>query len=195
MHVNIMIPEKFKRLWDKATWHEITIFSNAIEAVTKNYIRNCKEEGGDDRFHVERVFAYELYYQWKDQLKKNDSKLMLNGEITKHYYVLEKHGFPDMVLHGGQNDDNNQFIIGEIKSSRNTIKDSNLKKDMESLRDGINILQFKCGVFIYLGDDSEIFISRLEHILDCFDNKVDGIILFVGINGREDEPNYVVLHI
>lgn len=188
-----MIPENFKRLWDKATWHEITILSNAIEAVTKNYIRNCKEEGGDDRFHVERVFAYELYYQWKELLKKNDSKLILNGEITKHYYVLENYGFPDMVLHGGQNDNNNQFIICEIKSSRNTITQDALKKDMTSLLDGINVLLYKCGVFIYLGGDSDTFVNnRLIPILESFENKVKRKIVFVGLNGYET-PCYKIL--
>jgi len=187
-----MIPEKYKNNWDKATWHEITIFSNSVEAVNKHFIRNCKEEGGDDCFHVERVFAYELYYKWKKLLEANESQLMLNGEITKHYYVLEKYGFPDMVLHGGQNDNKNQFIICEIKSSRNTIADGALKKDMESLRDGINVLSYKCGVFIYLGDDSDAFVSRLTPILDKFENKVNGKILFVGVNGYK-EPYYTVL--
>lgn len=179
-----MIPEIFKQLWDKATWHEITVFSHAIESVTKNYIRNCKEEGGDDCFHVERVFAYELYYYWKKQLKDNNSQLMLNGEITKHYHILEKYGFPDIVLHGGQNDDKNQFIICEIKSSRNTIKDDGLKKDMESLRDGINILQYKCGVFIYLGVDTTYMISRLRIILQEIDFNDRKKIIFVGVDGR-----------
>ena len=183
-----MIPESLKKLghWDDKTWNHIEELSNAIESVPNNYVYNC-DNGGDGRFHVERVFAYELYYRWKRLLFPNEDipqDLLLNAELTKHYHTLEHYGFPDLLLHGGYNVNDKQFIICEIKSSRTDPDEQALEKDMKSLRDGINVLSFKCGVFIYLGVDTTYMISRLRNILQEIDFNDRKKIIFVGVDGR-----------
>lgn len=180
--------------WDNKTWNHIKELSNAIESVPNNYVRNC-DKGGDGRFHVERVFAYELYYRWKRLLYPNEDTpqdLLLNAELTKHYYTLEHYGFPDLLLHGGYNVNDKQFIICEIKSSRIKPDESALEKDMKSLRDGINVLLFKCGVFIYLGTDITDMISRLRNILQNIDFNDKKKIIFVGVDGS-NTPQYDIL--
>ena len=191
-----MIPDSIKMLgsWDNKTWNHIKELSNAIESVPNNYVRNC-DKGGDGRFHVERVFAYELYYRWKRLLYPNEDTpqdLLLNAELTKHYYTLEHYGFPDLLLHGGYNVNDKQFIICEIKSSRIKPDESALEKDMKSLRDGINVLLFKCGVFIYLGTDITDMISRLRNILQNIDFNDKKKIIFVGVDGS-NTPQYDIL--
>lgn len=110
---------------------------------------------------LERVFAYEFYHQWRNILEKNDSNMFLNGEISKRVkddLVNNKETtiFPDMVLHGGQDNDNNQLIACEFKRKDGITKDS-YKLDIICL---VNYLSkkyftmnpFKCGVFILVGD-------------------------------------------
>lgn len=191
-----MIPESFKKLgrWDDRTWNHIVELSNAIESVPNNYVCNC-DKGGDGRFHVERVFAYELYYRWKRILFPTEEipqDLLLNAELTKHYHTLEHYGFPDLLLHGGYNVNDKQFIICEIKSSRTNPDEPALEKDMKSLRDGITVLSFKCGVFIYLGIDVTGMISRLRNILHKIDFNDKKKIILVGIDG-DNLPQYYIL--
>lgn len=186
-----MIPETIRQMhWNDVDWFYIQGLSKAIELVKTKYVRNIE---GDNRFHVERVFAYELYYKWRTLLNEksnNPLEAMLNGELTKHYYVEGKYTFPDMVLHGDYNDRGEplkQLIICEIKSSRNTIEDNALKKDLESLQGGINILGYHCAVFVYLGDDYENMIRKLRN----FDIIESGKVVFIGITGCE--PHYEIL--
>ena len=64
----------------------------------------------DQLIQLERVFAYELYHQWS--LLK-DENLILNGEVDKLWN--KETCYPDLVLHGGQNDPDNNKIVVEIK--------------------------------------------------------------------------------
>lgn len=190
-----MIPERLKDEggWDKITWNYIKGLSEAIESVPKNYICNC-DEGGDNRFHVERVFAYELYYRWKKILYPDEGtpqSILLNAELTKHYYSIGDYNFPDLILHGGYNIHDKQFIIGEIKSSRNAIEDSALEKDMKSLCNGLNILSYKCAVFIYLDIDGSLMITRLRDVLHKIDFNYAKKIIFVCVN--KDNCEYSIL--
>ena len=164
-----MILENYKQqCWSDTDWLYIQGLTKAIEDMSILYIRNNEED--DKRFHVEHVFAYELYHLWKDVLKKeNPNSLMLNGELTKHYYCLE----------------NYQCIICEIKSSRNHVNNDALMKDMKSLKAGIESLGYKCGVFIYLGDDTLCMISKIKQILTMLEFITQKRVLFVGINGEK----------
>ena len=74
---------------------------------------------------------------------------MLNAELTKHYDKLNRYKFPDLVLHGNYANREKQYLICEIKSSRNQIKGNALKKDMESLYGGVIELGYHCGIFIF----------------------------------------------
>lgn len=186
-----MIPENLKNNhWSKTDWIYIQGLSKAIEKVPANYIR----EEGNGKFHLERVFSYELYYNWTKILEKrceNPEKLFLNAELAKHYFEMKEYKFPDMVLHGNYTKCDKQFIICEIKSSRNWPKESSLKKDVESLYRGVKDLKYHCGVFIYLGCHVDGIILRLRSFLHKYEDYEVGRYLFIGVNGKT--PHYEIL--
>lgn len=87
----------------------------ALAQVEKKYLfyadTNANADDRQDQItQLERVFAYELYHQWS--LLK-DENLVLNGEIDKLW--TDQTWYPDLVLHGGQHDPNNNKIVVEIK--------------------------------------------------------------------------------
>ena len=95
--------------------HDVLVLVNAISKVDKQYLSyantNANADGRDDQINqLERVFAYELYFQWS--LLKDDN-LVLNGEIGKIWNT--EHWYPDLVLHGGQDDPENNRVVVEIK--------------------------------------------------------------------------------
>lgn len=93
---------------------DVLTLLQAVANVEKGYLSyadsNANTEDEDIIIQIERVFAYELYHQWS--LLK-DENLILNGEIGKIY--VKDNCYPDLVLHGGQNDPNNNKIVVEIK--------------------------------------------------------------------------------
>ncbi len=93
---------------------DLLLLLQALAHVDKKYLSyadiNANTEDKDQINQLERVFAYELYHQWS--LLKDES-LILNGEIGKFY--VKNNCYPDLVLHGGQNDPNNNKIVVEIK--------------------------------------------------------------------------------
>ena len=190
-----MISEELKHeSWNEEDWHYIKSLSEAIENVHSKFIFINKDVS---QYHLEHIFAYELYYKWKVILKRkggNPQKLLLNGELTKHYCKTSIYRFPDLVLHKDYKNIGNegyQCIICEIKSSRNSIKSKDLKKDINSLYGGITELFYKCGVFIYLGDNTNRMISRLRKIKEELEIDSEKRIIFVGVNGYE--PHYEIL--
>ena len=98
----------------------------------------------DNLLYVERAFAYELYFQWKmnetichTPMYKKQDKFVINAEIRKDFVerVSENSNFcyPDMVLHGGNNSNDN-YIICEIKRKATVNNDKNsLTKDINKL--------------------------------------------------------------
>lgn len=94
---------------------DLLLLLQAIVQVDKRYLSyadtNANADSRADQIdQLERVFAYELYHQWS---KLKDDSLVLNGEIDKIWN--EDVCYPDMVLHGGQNDPYNNKIVVEIK--------------------------------------------------------------------------------
>ena len=93
----------------------LIVLLHAIQNVDGQYLSyadtNANADGRPDEIiQIERVFAYELYYQWSLLKDKN---LILNGEIGKIY--VKDNCYPDLVLHGGQNDPDNNKVVVEIK--------------------------------------------------------------------------------
>ena len=127
---------------------------------------------GDDKeriSYVERAFAYELYFQWKidetvygEPMWKHDDKYCVNAEITKQFVeqICDKKnwGYPDMVLHGGNNSSAN-YIVCEIKRQENIGKmteDINklgflLRNDLHVKKSKIGWTGYKYGIFILTG--------------------------------------------
>lgn len=110
---------------------DMLVLLQAIRNVDKEYLSyadtNANAVNRPDVINqLERVFAYELYYQWS--LLK-DEKLILNGEIGKIWN--DEDWYPDMVLHGGQADPDNNRIVVEIK--RECMVRSNKKAIIDDL--------------------------------------------------------------
>lgn len=171
--------------WNDTDWLYIQGLSKAIDKVPKSYIREKEDKRKFGKFHLERIFSYELYYRWTKMLHKkgeNPENLFLNAELSKHYDDKKECKFPDMVLHGDFTNCNKQFIICEIKSSRNYIKSDYLKKDVESLYRGVKNLGYHCGVFIYIGDGVDSITSRLRSLFQTYENYEEGKYLFIGVN-------------
>lgn len=94
---------------------DLLLLLQAIANVDKRYLSyadtNANADDREDQIiQLERVFAYELYHQWS-QLK--DDCMVLNGEVDKLWNT--ETWYPDMVLHGGQDDPDNNKIVVEIK--------------------------------------------------------------------------------
>lgn len=94
---------------------DVLLLLQAVAQVDKKYLSYADTNANaDDRkdqlIQLERVFAYELYHQWS---RLKDDSLVLNGEIDKLWN--EETCYPDMVLHGGQDDPDNNKIVVEIK--------------------------------------------------------------------------------
>ena len=148
-------------------------------------------EGRKEYFsHLERVFAYELYRQWGNQIELAKDPLVLNAEIKKvingDYYichVIDENGetieqefsvYPDIVLHHSQGDDNSQIMICEIKRAVNSyhcqvseLTGSAIFGDihkilgyMTKLEEGKN--PFKYGVFLVVNGGLSIITSKLK---------------------------------
>lgn len=190
-----MISEDYRQhCWSNTDWLYIQGLSKAIDKVPKSYIREKEGKRKFGKYHLERIFSYELYYRWTKMLNyksENPEKLFLNAELTKHYNDKKECKFPDMVLHGNFTNCDKQFIICEIKSSRNYIKNDSLKKDVESLYKGVKNLCYHCGAFIYIGDSVNNIISRLRSLLYAYENYEKGKYLFIGVNCGK--PHYEIL--
>jgi hypothetical protein len=94
---------------------DILTLLQALGNVEKEYLSyadtNANADDRKDQINqLERVFAYELYHQWAMIKEKN---LFLNGEIGKIW--TDDTWYPDLVLHGGQDDANNNRVVVEIK--------------------------------------------------------------------------------
>lgn len=104
----------------------------------------------------ERVFAYELYHQWRKISEQFDyHDLIINGEIRKDGSILRNAVFaevyPDLILHEQQNNLNQQLLACEIKTSRalsNPQGRRKLKRDLIKLGNYISNLEFRHCVFV-----------------------------------------------
>ena len=163
--------------------------SESIELVSQEYIWDSDNK----KYHIERVFSYELYHKWRQNLKSiesNPENLMLNAELTKHYDDKDNK-FPDMVLHGDYTDHTKQFIICEIKSSRNFVNCDALRKDIKSLSDGIIKLGYHCGAFIYLGGKRSQIHKRIIEIMNELNLPDIGILLIKVIKSRDVKYDFL----
>lgn len=136
-------------------YEEIKFFEDKIE---KNTIR------------AERVFAYELYHQFR-LLMKEDCEYYLNGEIRKSNKVFnwenQSDCYPDLVLHGNQTfiDKESQYFLCEIKMSTNKSLLDDLSKLSQFCKSN---LEFQNYIFLCVGllkDDlqKEIEKSKINY--------------------------------
>lgn len=127
---------------------------------------------------TERVFAYELYHQWACQLC-SQKEWTINAELFKHvgwFYSEDNidtskasNDFPDMVLHKGQNKDE-QMIVCEIKRKNRLHID--IKKDIDRLCLFTKIKapkahndyyqSYKCGIFLCFNAGFDSMADEVE---------------------------------
>ena len=116
-----------------------------------------EERKKEEQFHKERVFAYELYRQWANIIE-NECKesLVLNAELDKiieerispegdreNYEEMRK--YPDLVLHDGQDSDNNQKMVCEIKrNTKSKISSSAIFADLYKIACYMDEEKFHC---------------------------------------------------
>lgn len=101
--------------------HLENLFRAILNIRDEYYKYSLEQLEGSDEYQeqLERVFAYELYHQWsiiQENYNKSVSKehcRVINGEAGKKLNGC--HIYPDMLLHGGQEDIENQEIAIEIK--------------------------------------------------------------------------------
>lgn len=130
----------------------LQILFKAIVEVGKDYYYTINPEKASDETieQLERIFAYELYYNWSIFQKEynnnvlEEKKRIINGEIRKQ--LLDTNKYPDMVLHKGHGDIHHQEIVVEIKRKA-AIKDDNVAQDI------IKISQFMTKGFLSCNAD------------------------------------------
>lgn len=116
--------------------------------------------------YPERVFAYELYHQYRKIMEEKPDEynhVYLNGEQQKSKQVVEnlERCAPDLVLHNCifEVRRNGQFWLCEIKMKGNPEAMSDLEKfyKMESLG-------FKCYIFLYAGVTYKEMVEDIRKI-------------------------------
>ena len=116
--------------------------------------------------YPERVFAYELYHQFRKIMEKNPEKyqgVYLNGEQQKSRQVVEEleKCAPDLVLHDCIYEvrPNGQFWLCEIKMKNNPEAMSDFEKFYR-----MEVLGFKCYIFLYAGVTFEEMAEKIRKI-------------------------------
>ena len=116
--------------------------------------------------YPERVFAYELYHQFRKIMEKKPEKyqgIFLNGEQQKSKQVVEdlEKCAPDLVLHDCIYEvrPDGQFWLCEIKMKDNPKAMSDLEKFYK-----MEVLGFQCYIFLYAGVTFEEMAKEIREI-------------------------------
>lgn len=153
----------------------------AIIRVEEAYCHWAYNNGNQDQ-RIERVFAYELYHQFRQLTywKNNFQNLRFDGEIGKQLndnietcgVTLQNFDFgqrrfsPDLVLHLSQTDrqEINQKVIVELKSRE--VGDRELAKTILKLNHYIRILNFQYATLISVNTDFDELVEQLSTLFD-----------------------------
>lgn len=125
-----------------------------IEVIGKTTDGNTYEQA------AEAAFTAELYYQYKTIITRNDngyySKLILHYDLTKQGFDGQR---PDLVLHKGSDNRDDQRLYIEIKTSRRT---SNYESDFDKLFRAVS----EQNSFGHLGFKNAVFLSAKSNYED-----------------------------
>jgi len=170
--------EAFQQVEQKYySWWSIKHFNGKVENQQINYQR------------IERVFAFELYHQFRKQMEFNSidfTDLLLNAEplknfvyeilATENYLLIDsvnhQHSFiPDLVLHKGQDTvgKENQKLTIEIKAQL----EPDVKKDLSKLLLMSDKFGFEYGVFITINSKQEYITNKIKESFDLNGFKKD----------------------
>lgn len=139
-----------------------------ISYYSSNYLRMGNNVTKSAKQYAERVFAYELYHQFRCIIEAKHamySNLVLNGEIPKTGFeetqLQQSRIDPDLVLHKGQNDcsPENQKLFIEIKTSVNP----DLKKDIAKLKVAVSDrLNYQFGIMICINANLDLVKEQVR---------------------------------
>ena len=182
----------------------VRMLLNAIKLVKPYYIKVENPIIPENYIQVERSFAYELYHQWSRLLEiykglhPKEKKLILSSEIPKGEEDMK---FPDLILHGGQDDISSQILICEIKRTddRNYPSDNDILKDIVKLNrfttsfysKSLNKdIRFKHGAFILINCSAQKFKERIKKLTPaiiegCKDGLEKLSLISVSVSKRE----------
>ena len=177
----------------------------ALEHVNQKYVRWTlgKTTKEDDSFdstannYCERVFAYELYHQFRRLMCDNDRylSLLLNGEQQKdnsHFKhlldVIKKEKIiPDLILHEnmGTHEYGGQVLYVEIKTKDNENVFEDLSKLSGLAKTNLNFFYY---VFIYVDGTKEGLIKKImgDRVKRDY-SKLDDEILCICIKEQKAE--------
>lgn len=164
----------------------INDIAEAIIRVDEKYCHWIYNQRTNPNQMTERVFAYELFHQFRQITNSNPDyfELRFDGEIDKllHGDTVEVCGIkedvnldinstqtyfsPDLVIHHSQNDRTccNQKAIIEIKTGY--VSDSELAKTIIKLNHYIRVLHFQYAVFITVNTDFIRIVEGLKRSLN-----------------------------
>lgn len=122
---------------------------------------------------IERVFAYELYHQYRiiiDSNPKAYKDLVLNGEVRKNGFkdsmICKNHIYPDLVLHKNQTDNTKDYqkLFIEIKSNSFTSKqlENDLNKLFVAVSDRLN---FENAIFVCINQNPTNVLDDLKKLI------------------------------
>lgn len=141
----------------------------AIKLVKSNYECYVTKTSNDEKIikRAERVYAYELYHQYRTLMKKDNIKdCYLNGEIYKDaniFNAIDGHNcYPDLVLHKAFDkiDEESQYFLCEIKMANN----QNLINDLDKLTKlSQSKLNFNYYIFLCVGITKIKFMDKLKN--------------------------------
>ncbi len=162
------------------------LLKQAIRQIDRKYISiecHFPDDNPEIILQTERSFAYELYHHWSCLLEQqgkylSNGVLQLSGEISKNMQLSNGVTFPDMVLHSGQNNTDNQLIVCEIKRKLDTSKQGKQAVQRDFLKlyyylhlepfEGCSGEPYKKAVFIALNCDLK---ELTEYIKELFNGK------------------------
>ncbi|MGI9651975.1 hypothetical protein [Chryseobacterium sp. RLHN22] len=119
----------------------------------------------------ERVFAYELYHQWRivSEIYQYEN-LIINGEIRKDGSIYRENiniVYPDLILHEQQNNMNQQILACEIKTIKaveSTGGSNKVKKDLFKLDNYIKDLNYQICAFIQIKGNIDISEKVIKYL-------------------------------
>lgn len=163
---------------ESLAWKYFDLLYKATKEIPESYIYSINIHKKRVIPQLERVFAYELYHRWSTYANIGDNnevdcnnKVVINAEPSKNI-ISNIHGKrklklvePDLVLHGGQNNYENQLIVCEIKRSEGITTDKIMNDLVKFLfffdKDNFSGHPYEMAVFILIKST----INRLYNLL------------------------------
>lgn len=146
----------------------LDMLEKALQNVERDYMKYDPSGnlGNTTIKRAERVFAYELYHQFRKIMEQRGiNDCFLNGEIRKNCEITEweekKDCYPDLVLHGNPLciDPLTQYFMCEIKMASNRKLLEDLKR-LSSFKKG-SALHFQSYIFLCVGLTKEELSNKI----------------------------------